>query len=188
MDSSTLQGMNVAFLVANEGIEQVELTKPWEALSNAGATCQLVAAGQTGDQVQAYRHLTPAERFPIDVPLSQADASDFGALVLPGGVANGDQLRTRQQAVDFVAKLAADDKPIAAICHGAWVLIEAGVTEGKTMTSWPSLATDLRNAGARWVDQELVIDQGLISSRKPDDLPAFCDAITKEFGAANRRR
>lgn len=168
----------VAFLVAMEGIEQVELTEPWKAVTQAGATAKLIS--KEAGTVRAFNHLTPADEFPVDLTLDDASADDFDALVLPGGVANGDQVRTFPAAVDLAKAFADAGKPIAVICHGGWVLIEAGVVDGRTLTSWPSLQTDYRNAGATWVDEEVAVDQGaftLVSSRKPDDLPAFNRAL-----------
>lgn len=170
----TVDGRAVAFLVGPEGIEQAELTEPWKAVADAGGVPRLIS--QDAGEVQAFEHLTPADRFPVDVTLDAASADDFAALVLPGGVANGDQVRTFPGAVALVQEFAAAGKPIAVICHGGWVLVEAGVVDGRRITSWPSLQTDYRNAGATWVDEEVVVDDGsfpLISSRKPDDLPAF---------------
>lgn len=165
----------IAFLVGPEGIEQAELVEPWKAVQGAGGIPKLVSKEQ--GTVQAFHHLTPADTFPVDVTLGAASADQFDALVLPGGVANGDQVRTFPEAVSLVKGFADAGKPIAVICHGGWVLIEADVVEGRTVTSWPSLQTDYRNAGATWVDQEVVVDDGpftLVSSRKPDDLDAFC--------------
>jgi protease I len=164
----------VAFLVGPEGIEQAELTEPWKAVTDAGATAKLIS--KEAGTVQAFNHLTPADEFPVDITLGDASADDFDMLVLPGGVANGDQVRTFPDAVELVKGFANAGKPIAVICHGGWVLIEAGVVDGRTLTSWPSLQTDYRNAGATWVDEEVVVDPGaftFVSSRKPDDLPAF---------------
>ena len=164
----------VAFLVGPEGIEQAELVEPWTAVSGAGGTPRLVS--KRAGTVRAFNHLTPADEFPVDVTLDAADVDDYDALVLPGGVANGDQVRTFPEAVALARRFADAGKPIAVICHGGWVLVEAGVVGGRTLTSWPSLQTDYRNAGATWVDEEVVVDTGpftLISSRKPDDLPAF---------------
>lgn len=175
----------IAFLVAMEGIEQVELTEPWEAVRAAGATPVLIAP-ETG-KVQAYDHLDKADTFEVDLAVTDADPADYAAVVLPGGVANPDQLRTVPQAVRFVHKAAAAGTPIAVICHGPWTLIDAGVVDGREITSWPSLSTDLTNAGAEWVDRELVVDTRgpgpLISSRNPDDLPAFCRALVEAIGA-----
>ncbi|WP_025155985.1 type 1 glutamine amidotransferase domain-containing protein [Leifsonia aquatica] len=170
----TVDGRAIAFLVGPEGIEQAELTEPWKAVADAGGVPRLIS--KAAGEVQAFEHLTPADRFPVDVTLDAASADDFAALVLPGGVANGDQVRTFPGAVALVQAFAAAGKPIAVICHGGWVLVEAGVVDGRRITSWPSLQTDYRNAGATWVDEEVVVDDGsfpLISSRKPDDLPAF---------------
>ncbi|QNE35669.1 type 1 glutamine amidotransferase domain-containing protein [Leifsonia shinshuensis] len=164
----------VAFLVGPEGIEQAELTEPWKAVTDAGASATLIS--KDAGTVRAFNHLTPADEFAVALTLDNASADDFDALVLPGGVANGDQVRTFPRAVALVKEFADAGKPIAVICHGGWVLIEAGVVDGRTLTSWPSLQTDYRNAGATWVDEENVVDSGpftLVSSRKPDDLPAF---------------
>jgi protease I len=168
-------GSRVAFLVAKEGIEQVELTEPWQAVEQAGGQPTLVS--EEAGSVQGFHHLDKADTFPVDRTTDQTNAADYTALVLPGGVANGDFVRTQPEAVRLVASFAAAGKPIAVICHGGWVLIEAGVVSGRQLTSWPSMRTDYRNAGADWVDEEVVVDHGsfpLISSRKPDDLPAFC--------------
>jgi protease I len=170
-----VSGSKVAFLVSKEGIEQAELTEPWQAVRQAGG--QPVLVSEESGSVQAYNHLDKADTFPVDVTTGQADAGEYAAVVLPGGVANGDLLRTQPNAARFVGSIAAAGKPIAVICHGGWVLIEADVVSGRQLTSWPSLQTDYRNAGAEWVDEEVVVDHGdfpLISSRKPDDLPAFC--------------
>jgi protease I len=172
----------VAFLTSFEGVEQAELTEPWKAVVDAGFEPVLIANTQDG-QVQAYHHLTKADRFDAGLAPAKADPDDYAALVLPGGVANGDNLRTQLAAVEFVKRYAAAGKPIAVICHGGWILIEAGIVAGRTLTSWPSLQTDYRNAGATWVDQELVVDDSerpaLISSRKPDDLKAFCSGLSE---------
>jgi protease I len=168
-------GKKVAFLVSREGIEQAELTEPWKAVQESGATPTLVSP--SGGKVQAYHHLDRADEFTVDVTVQDAHAEEFAALVLPGGVANGDQLRMQPAAVALVKAFADAGKPIAVICHGGWVLIEAGAVRGRRLTSWPSLQTDYRNAGAEWVDEEVVVDatggSTLVSSRKPDDLPAF---------------
>ena len=173
-----LDGKTVAFLAA-EGVEQVELTEPWKAVEQAGGTPRLVSVDD-GD-VQAFNHLDKSDTFPVDATASDADADDFDALVLPGGVANPDRLRTDEDAVAFVRGFFEQGKPVAAICHAPWTLIEADVVRGRTVTSWPSLQTDLRNAGAKWVDEEVHVDEGLTSSRNPDDLPAFCAKIVEEF-------
>ncbi len=160
----------IAILVA-DGFEQVELTEPRKALDEAGARTQIVSPVK--DQVQGWNHFDKADHFKVDVPVQSAHAKDFDALLLPGGVANPDQLRTNPKAVAFVRAFFEAGKPVAAICHGPWTLIDAGVVRGRRLTSWPSLKTDLMNAGARWSDEEVVVDQGLVSSRKPQDIPAF---------------
>jgi len=176
----------VAFLVANEGVEQIELTDPWQAIEQAGGDCMLLAP-EPG-QVQAFNHLTRAAKFPVHLPVGGARVRDFVGLVLPGGVANPDRLRTDERAVAFVRGFAEAGKPIAAICHAPWTLIEAGLVAGKTLTSWPSLRTDIRNAGGEWLDKEVVLspEEGylLVTSRKPDDLPAFCREAVHAFAAA----
>lgn len=177
--SDRLKGKKIAFLVANEGVEQVELTEPLEAVREAGAEVELLAP-EAGD-VQAFEHLDKGKTFTADRAVADADAADYDGLILPGGVANPDQLRTKGEAVAFVRDFFAAGKPVGAICHAPWTLVEAGVVEGRTVTSWPSLQTDLRNAGAEWVDEEVHVDQGLVTSRKPDDLPAFNAKIVEEF-------
>jgi protease I len=171
----TMADKTVAFLVSQEGIEQAELTAPWQAVTEAGARARLIAP--EAGQVQAFQHLDPADRFPVDETIAEAAAEDYTALVLPGGVANGDALRIAPGAAGLVREFVDAGKPVAVICHGGWVLIEADAVSARRVTSWPSLATDFRNAGASWVDEEVVVDytgHPLISSRKPDDLPAFC--------------
>jgi protease I len=177
--SDQLQGKKIAFLVANEGVEQVELTKPLEAVQEAGAEVDLLAP--EAGEVQAFNHLDKGETFTAGKAVADADASDYDGLVLPGGVANPDQLRTEEAAVGFVRSFFESGKPVGAICHAPWTLVEAGVVDGRTVTSWPSLQTDLRNAGAEWVDEEVHVDQGLVTSRKPDDLDAFNAKIIEEF-------
>jgi protease I len=174
-----LAGKRFAFLVAPEGVEQVELTEPWQAVKDEGGRPELVST-ESGE-VQAFNHLDKGDTFPVDRTVSEADASDYAGLVLPGGVANPDFLRMDADAVAFVRDFFAQAKPVAVICHGPWTLVEADVVRGRTITSWPSVQTDLRNAGAHWVDEEVVVDQGLVSSRKPDDLPAFCAKLVEEF-------
>jgi len=165
-----LKGKKVAILVA-EGFEQVELTGPRQALDEAGAQTQIVSPAER--EVQGWKHFDKADKFKVDVPLESAQADAFDALLLPGGVANPDQLRANPQAVAFVRAFYDSGKPIAAICHGPWTLIDAGVVAGRRITSWPSLRSDLTNAGAKWVDQEVVVEKDLVSSRKPQDIPAF---------------
>ena len=176
-----LENRKVAFMVAAEGIEQVELTEPWKTVEQAGGHPYLLVAGGEAKQVQAYHHLDKADTFDVDRTVADADASDYDGLVLPGGVANPDFLRTDEDAVAFVRAFFEQAKPVAAICHAPWTLIEAGAARGRKLTSWPSLQTDLRNAGADWVDEEVVVDEGLVSSRNPDDLPAFCAKLVEEL-------
>ncbi len=180
---ATLSGMKVAILAA-EGFEQSELTEPRKALDDAGAQTQVVSPAK--GEVQGWKHFDKAERIKVDVPLERADAADYDALLLPGGVANPDQLRTMPKAVQFVRSFFETGKPVAAICHGPWTLIEAGVVRGRTLTSWPSLKTDLVNAGAMWVDQEVCVDHGLVSSRKPADIPAFNQKMIEEFAGGRK--
>ncbi|HEX4190878.1 MAG TPA: type 1 glutamine amidotransferase domain-containing protein [Marmoricola sp.] len=172
---TSLDDKRVAFLTATEGVERVELTRPWQAVSEAGAEAVLLSTA-AGD-VQTFDHLDKAEKRPVDQVVGDASVDDFDALVLPGGVANPDQLRLDGDAVAFVRAFLASGKPVAAICHAPWTLVEADVVSGRTLTSWPSLQTDLRNAGATWVDQEVVTDGNLITSRNPDDIPAFNNAV-----------
>ena len=177
--AATLQGKKVAFLVANEGVEQVELTTPWQAVEEAGGTPELLAP--KAEPVQAFDHLDKADTFEPDHSVADADPGDYVALVLPGGVANPDQLRTDDGAVAFVRRFVEDGKTVAAICHAAWTLVEADVVRGRRLTSWPSLQTDVRNAGGTWVDEEVVVDAGLVTSRNPGDLPAFCRTVLEEI-------
>ena len=177
--SETLQGKRIAFLVANEGVEQVELTEPLGAVKDAGGEVDLVAP--EGDQIQAFNHLDKADTFKPDVSLDEADPRDYDGLALPGGVANPDILRGDERAVAFVRSFFDEGKPVAAICHAPWTLVEADVVQGRTLTSWPSLRTDIRNAGGEWVDEEVHVDEGLVTIRKPDDLPAFCAKAVEEF-------
>ncbi|MBV8854234.1 MAG: type 1 glutamine amidotransferase [Sinobacteraceae bacterium] len=181
----TLNGRKVAILVA-DGFEQVEMTEPRKALQEAGAQTRIVSPAQ--DQVQGWNHYDKADKFTVDVKLDQAQADEFDALLLPGGVANPDQLRTMPKAVQFVRSFVEAGKPVAVICHGPWTLVEAGVVKGRKMTSWPSLKTDLVNAGAQWLDQEVVVDQGLVSSRKPADIPAFNRRMLEEFAEGAHKR
>ncbi|TWE14722.1 protease I [Prauserella muralis] len=177
--AETLTGRRVAFVVAPEGTEQVELTEPWKAVKEAGGQPELISF-QPGS-IQAFNHLDKGDTFPVDKVVAEASVDDYDGLVLPGGVANPDLLRTNPNTVRFVGEFFAKQKPVAVICHGPWTLIEADVVRGRRLTSWPSLQTDLRNAGAEWVDEQVVVDQGLVSSRKPDDLPAFCDKLVEEI-------
>src|SRR5262245_10580727 len=178
MDTKTLEGRRVAILVA-DGFEQIEMTEPKAALERAGARTSIVAP--PAQSVQGWKHFDKADHFAVDVSLDDARSSDFDALLLPGGVANPDQLRINPKAVSFIRGFFDAGKPVAAICHGPWPLIDAGVTKGRMVTSWPSLRADLTNAGAKWVDQEVVTDNGLVTSRKPDDIPAFNRKMIEEF-------
>ncbi|MFJ7280773.1 DJ-1/PfpI/YhbO family deglycase/protease [Kitasatospora sp. NPDC098663] len=182
----TLQGKTVAFLVADEGVEQVELTDPWQAVLEAGGVARLVST--SGGKVQAFHHLDRGDTFHADAAVNAVSAASYDALVLPGGVANPDALRLDAAAVAFARAFFDAGKPVAAICHAAWTLIEAGVVRGRTLTSWPSLRTDLANAGAKWADEPVVVctagPSALITSRKPDDLPAFGEALVTAFANA----
>lgn len=174
-----LEGKTVGFLCAKEGTEQVELTEPWAAVQEAGGTPLLIS--ETPGSIQAFHHLDKGDRFDVDVVVTQVKIENYDALVLPGGVANPDLLRTIPDVVQVVGQFVANRKPVAAICHAPWTLVEADVVRGRRMTSFGSLATDLRNAGAEWVDEEVVVDDGIITSRTPDDLPAFCRTLVEEF-------
>ena len=177
--ANELQGKRIAFL-ATDGVEQVELAEPWKAVENEAGEPELLSI--QGGKIQGFEHFDKGEMFPVDKHVSQADADDYDGLVLPGGVANPDFLRMDEDAIRFVKSFFESGKPIGVICHGPWTLVEADAVKGRTITSWPSLRTDIRNAGGNWVDEEIVVDGGLISSRKPDDLPALCEAIVEAFG------
>ncbi len=181
MTDRTLSGKKIAVL-ATDGFEQIELTKPVEALKAAGAEVEIVSP-KTG-AIQGFNHHDKGDQTSVDRPLDQASAGDYDGLVLPGGVINPDALRLEPDAIGFIRDFVGASKPIAAICHGPWTLIDAGAVEGRTLTSWPSLKTDLSNAGATWVDREVVVDGGLITSRNPDDLPAFCAQMIERFAQA----
>jgi protease I len=170
--------VKVAFL-ATDMVEQIELTTPWETVQEQGWTPELVSLRD--GTIQAFEHYDKADTFPVDRTVEEASADEYDALVLPGGVGNPDTLRADENAVAFVRAFFEQGKPVAVICHGPWTLVEAGVLRGRTLTSFPSLQTDIRNAGGTWVDQEVVVDEGLVSSRKPDDLPAFCAKLVEEF-------
>jgi protease I len=174
-----LHGKRIAFLVAHEGAEQVELTEPWKAVEGEGGKPELLSTEE--GEVQAFNHLDKGDTFPVDRTVSGADAGEYDGLVLPGGVANPEFLRMDEDAVAFIRGFFEQGKPVAVICHGPWTLVEADVLRGRKITSWPSLQTDIRNAGGNWVDEEVVVDEGLVSSRKPDDLPAFCAKLVEEF-------
>jgi protease I len=176
-----LTGRKVAFL-ATDGVEQVELTAPWNALKGAGADVVLLS-DKTGE-IQGMNHDEKGQTFPVDREIAGAQAREFDALVLPGGVANPDKLRTNKDAVRFVREFMEADKPVAAVCHGPWLLVEADAVRGRTITSWPSLETDIKNAGGAWVDKQVQLDQKLLTSRKPDDLPAFCAQLVSLLSSA----
>jgi protease I len=181
-----IEEFRVAFVVANEGVERVELSEPWKAVVNAGGVPHLLAP--EAKDVQTFDHLDKSKRYNIDDALGDCDPRQYDALMLPGGVVNADHLREVSEAVDFARVMVQSAKPVAVICHGPWTLIEADAVRGRTITSWPGLRTDLRNAGANWVDEEVRVDTSgpapIVSSRKPDDLPAFCDAMIETFRSA----
>ncbi|MGZ5036974.1 MAG: type 1 glutamine amidotransferase domain-containing protein [Usitatibacter sp.] len=180
---SQLQGRRIA-VVMTDGVEQVEYTKPREFLERHGAKVTLVSPKKKGEQVQGFNHFTPADKFTVEMNVAEARAGDFDALVLPGGVANPDALRLSRESIAFIGEFGKAGKPIAAICHGPWTLIDAGIAKGKRMTSWPTLQTDLRNAGATWSDEPVVVDGALVTSRKPDDIPAFNAAFLEKLAHA----
>jgi protease I len=173
-----LNGKKVAILVA-DGFEQVEMTKPREALENAGAETKIVSP--KSGQIQGMQHADKGEKFDVDLTLQNARPEEFDALMIPGGLMNPDQLRSTPEALNFVRHFFQEGKPVAAICHAPWVLIDAGVVRGRTLTSWPAIKTDVRNAGGNWVNEEVVVDNGLVTSRKPDDIPAFNEKMIEEF-------
>ena len=173
-----LEGKRVAFL-ATDMVEQIELTEPWKAVRDEGARVELISLEE--GKIQGFNHYDKADEFAVDRTVEEASASDYDALVIPGGVGNPDTMRGDENAVGFVREFFEQGKPVGAICHGPWMLVEAGVVRGRKVTSWPTLQTDIRNAGGEWVDEEVVVDQGLVTSRKPDDLPAFTKKIVEEF-------
>jgi protease I len=177
-----LQGKRVAILMT-DGVEQVEYTGPRSFLEQQGAKVTLVSPKPSGDEIQGFNHLDPADKFKVELDVRDARPADFDALVLPGGVANPDQLRLSTEAITFIREFGRENKPIAAICHGPWTLIDADLVSGKRMTSWPTLQLDLQNAGAQWTDEQVVVDGKLVTSRKPDDIPAFNQAILSELAA-----
>jgi protease I len=173
-----LAGKKVAILAA-DGFEEVELTKPKKALDDAGAKTSVVSI--KSGKIQGMNHADKGQAVAVDLTLDDADPKDFDALMIPGGLMNPDTLRSTEEALEFVRHFFREGKPVAAICHGPWVLIDAGVVRGRTLTSWPAIKTDVRNAGANWVDEEVVVDNGLVTSRKPDDIPAFNEKMIEEF-------
>jgi protease I len=180
-----LKGKRVAFL-ATDMVEQVELTEPWKAVKEAGATPELISLEE--GEIQGFNHYDKADTFTVDRTVEEARADDYDALVVPGGVGNPDTMRTDENAVELVRQFFEQGKPVGVICHGPWMLVEAGVVRGRRVTSWPSLQTDIRNAGGEWVDEEVVVDEGLVTSRKPDDLPAFNAKIVEEFAEGKHER
>jgi len=186
-EGTALQGKHVAMLLT-DGVEQVEYTKPREFLEQHGAKVTLLSPKKKGDKIQGFNHLTPGDRFTVEMDVRGAKADELDALVLPGGVANPDMLRMSKEAISFISQFGASEKPIAAICHGPWTLIDAGIAKGKRMTSWPTLQQDLRNAGAQWSDEQVVVDGRLVTSRKPDDIPAFDDALMRQLTHAAAAR
>ncbi len=176
--ANKLQGKRVAFL-ATDMVEQVEFTEPWKAVEEEGAKPELVSLRE--GEIQAFNHYDKADKFKVDRTVEEAGTDDYDALVIPGGVGNPDEMRMDENAVAFVRRFFEQGKPVGVICHGPWMLVEAGVVRGRRVTSWPSLQTDIHNAGGNWVDQEVVVDDGLVTSRKPDDLPAFTSKIVEEF-------
>ncbi len=180
-----LKGRKIAILVA-DGFEQVEMTEPRKALEEAGAATEIVSPAE--GEVRGWRGKDWGDRFAVDNPLRSAKPGDYDALLLPGGVMNPDTLRRNEQAVHFVRNFFDSGKPVAAICHGPWTLIDAGVIEGRTVTSFESIKSDLKNAGANWVDRDVVVDQGLVTSRKPDDIPAFVEKMIEEFAEGRHQR
>ena len=185
--SQALQGKRVAILMT-DGVEQVEYTGPRGFLEEQGAKVTLVSPKPTGDDIQGFNHLTPADKFKVELDVRDARPADFDALVLPGGVANPDQLRLSTEAITFIREFGRENKPIAAICHGPWTLIDADLVTGKHVTSWPTLQLDLQNAGATWTDEQVVVDGKLVTSRKPDDIPAFNQALLSELQSAGQTK
>jgi protease I len=176
--ANRLEGKRVAFLAA-DGVEQVELTEPWKAVEKEGGQPELISIDE--GEIQGFDHLDHGDKFEVDKTVAEADPDDYDGLVQPGGVANPDFLRADADAVRFTRAFFGAGKPVAEICHGSWMLVEADVVRGRKITSWPSLKTDIRNAGGEWVDEAVVVDNGLVTSREPDDLPAFCDKLVEEL-------
>jgi protease I len=185
MEMGMLDGKKIAFIAA-DGVEQVELTEPWKAVEQEGGQPELISI-ESG-QIQGFEHLDHGDKFDVDKTIDEVSPDDYDNVVLPGGVANPDFLRTNEKVVSFVRDFFEKGKPVAAICHGPWTLVEAGVVDGLKLTSWPSLQTDIRNAGGNWVDEEVVVDKGLVTSRKPDDIPAFNEKLIEEFCEGKHER
>ncbi len=183
--AKTIEGKRVAFL-ATDMFEQVELTEPWNAVEQAGGKPELLSLKE--GEIQGFNHYDKADKFRVDRAVEEARVDEYHALVLPGGVGNPDKLRMDENAVRFVQEFVESGKPVAVICHGPWMLVESGAARGRTLTSWPSLRTDIRNAGGNWVDQEVVVDDGIVTSRNPADLPAFCDKLLKEIAEGRHAR
>ncbi|MBD0329019.1 MAG: type 1 glutamine amidotransferase [Thermoleophilia bacterium] len=183
--NDSVKGKRVAF-VATEMFEQVELTEPWTALEEAGAQVELLSPER--GEIHGFHHYDRADTFYVDRVVSEAQVDEYDALVLPGGVGNPDKLRMDEAAVGFVRQFVESGKPVGAICHAPWLLVEADVVRGRTLTSYPSIRTDVRNAGGNWVDEQVVVDEGIVTSRKPDDLPAFVDKLVEEIGEGTHRR
>jgi protease I len=181
---NALEGKRIAFL-ATDGVEKDEFLTPWQKIQGAGAQVELISL-KTG-QIQAMKHSEKSDTFKVDKNIADVSAEDYDGLVLPGGVGNPDTLRTNEKAVAFVKDFFDQDKPVAAICHGPWMLVEADVLDGRTVTSWPSIKTDIINAGGNWVDEEVHVDEGLVTSRKPDDLASFCAKAIEEFAEGRHR-
>ena len=178
MAEQKLQGKKIAF-IATDMVEEVELTEPWQAVKDAGGEPELISI--KSGEIQAFNHYDKSKTYKVDKEISSARMDDYDGLVIPGGVGNPDTMRMNEDAVEFVRSFFEAGKPVGVICHGPWMLVEADVVRGRKITSWPSVKTDIRNAGGNWVDEEVVVDQGLVTSRKPDDLPAFCKKLIEEF-------
>jgi deglycase len=183
--AAQLEGKKVA-VIAADMVEQVELTEPWKALGKAGADRDLISI-ESG-KIQGFNHYEKADQFAVDKTIEEVDPEDYDAVFIPGGVGNPDELRTHEPVVSFVRRMFDSGKPVTSICHGPWVLVEAGIVNGLTVTSWPSLKTDVRNAGGNWVDEEVVVDQGVVTSRNPDDLPSFCEKLIEAIAEGGFER
>jgi protease I len=178
--ADSLEDENVAVFIAPMGTEEVEFTDPKEAVENAGATVDVVGA-ETGEVETVNGDINPGDSYEVEKTFSEVSPEDYSGLVIPGGCVGADQLRANDDAVEFIREYFEEEKPLGVICHAPWTLVEADVVDGRTLTSYPSLQTDIRNAGGEWVDEEVVVDEGLVTSRKPDDLDAFCDKVVEEI-------